>query len=102
MRLTKVSFSPDTEKIFNWFFDLKELKIKFVNLVDSLSASLQANCALANYKEKQKAFQPNNYQNLQAQVELHEVFEYLGLSKYTDVFMQQEVKFPFLSKLSFP
>jgi protein bicaudal C len=61
------------------------------NLVDTLSASLQANCALSSYKQE-KQFQTSNFQNsLSSNVELHEVFEYLGLSKYTDVFMQQEV-----------
>jgi hypothetical protein len=61
------------------------------NLVDTLSASLQANCALSSFKQE-KTFQNSNFQNsLSSNVELHEVFEYLGLSKYTDVFMQQEV-----------
>lgn len=62
------------------------------NLVDTLSASLQANCALSSFKQE-KTFQSNNFQSLSSNVELHEVFEYLGLSKYTDVFMQQEVRF---------
>ncbi len=30
--------------------------------------------------------------DISTQVELHEVFDYLGLSKYTTVFLQQEVK----------
>jgi len=65
--------------------------------VDTLSASLQANCLSTMKKERYSPnaapFQPRSSSmvDISAQVELHEVFDYLGLSKYTTVFLQQEV-----------
>ena len=45
------------------------------------------------YKSNQAAEQANSAtSNLAQLVDLPEVFEYLGLSKYTDVFVHQEVK----------
>lgn len=44
------------------------------------------------YKSNQAAESNSATSNLAQLVDLPEVFEYLGLSKYTDVFVHQEVK----------
>lgn len=73
--------------------------------MDTLSASLQANCLSTMKKERYspnaQPFQPrsNSMVDMSTQVELHEVFDYLGLSKYTNVFLQQEVPFLTLRNL---
>ena len=55
-----------------------------------------ASCGMASFKNQMSQEpmpQTNNHnQSLTQCVDLPEVFEYLGLSKYTDVFVQQEVK----------
>ena len=51
-----------------------------------------ASCGMASFKQEQMSQTKNHNQSLTQCVDLPEVFEYLGLSKYTDVFVQQEVK----------
>ena len=51
-----------------------------------------ASCGMASFKQETISQTKNHNQSLTQCVDLPEVFEYLGLSKYTDVFVQQEVK----------
>ena len=51
-----------------------------------------ASCGMASFKQEPISQTKNHNQSLTQCVDLPEVFEYLGLSKYTDVFVQQEVK----------
>ena len=50
-----------------------------------------ASCGMSSFKQEPMAQTKNHNQSLTQCVDLPEVFEYLGLSKYTDVFVQQEV-----------
>ena len=59
------------------------------NLVEQMQP---ASCGMASFKQEQMSQTKNHNQSLTQCVDLPEVFEYLGLSKYTDVFVQQEVK----------
>jgi len=52
-----------------------------------------ASCGMSSFKQEPMAQTKNHNQSLTQCVDLPEVFEYLGLSKYTDVFVQQEVIF---------
>lgn len=57
-----------------------------INQVEQVQSQVQpASCGMASFKQEKQN------QSLTQCVDLPEVFEYLGLSKYTDVFVQQEV-----------
>ena len=60
------------------------------NLVEQMQP---ASCGMSSFKQEPMAQPKNHNQSLTQCVDLPEVFEYLGLSKYTDVFVQQEVIF---------
>ena len=60
-------------------------------LVDQIHSNQASSCGMASFKQEISSAKTN--QSLTQCVDLPEVFDYLGLSKYTDVFVQQEVSF---------
>ena len=66
-------------------------------LINFLFYSVEQKPQTVSYKNNQTVEQSNTQQSNQTNqlaqlVDLPEVFEYLGLSKYTDVFVHQEVR----------
>jgi len=61
------------------------------NTLNQVEQMQPASCGMASFKQEPMSQTKNHNQSLTQCVDLPEVFEYLGLSKYTDVFVQQEV-----------